>query len=558
MRFHVSHTHTHHRWKALAFACLTAVALAVSGCSIQITSQPDPSIGEDTMLINADKGNPLFDRNFNPYMTNTRTASRWIYEPLILINPLDGTETPWLSDSWEQPDATTIVMHMRDGVTWSDGTTFTAKDVAFTLQLIKDYPELDIYGAWQHLDSVSVDGDSVTMTLKSEDSPALAIIGKTMIVPEHLWADVDDPATYRNEDPVGTGPFVLGNYNDQQYSMDKNPSYWQADKVEIEHLLLPSTNNQLDTVTRGYDWSYSFISDVSGTWGAASPHNKWWFPNAGVIGLIPNNEVAPFDNVDVRRGIALALDRQAIADVASEGYMKPAGQTGLILPNQEKWLDPSIPNDGFIEQDTDAALEAFARAGYTQKDGKLVDEDGQQFTFSLTSANGYSDWTRAAQAVQRQLADIGINVELNMPQPAGYQQAISNGDFEVALGGMGNGDVYQAFNSLMSSDFYVPVGENTSNNFERFRSDEADRLLREFRSTVDEDRQRDIVNELQQVVYDELPVIGMYYGGSWGLYSDAKFTGWPSEEDPYMIPQNYDSAPLLTFTKLKRVTEDQK
>ncbi|MFP3589808.1 ABC transporter substrate-binding protein, partial [Paraburkholderia sp. SIMBA_055] len=82
--------------------------------------------------------------------------------------------------------------------------------------------------AWQHLDSVSVDGDSVTMTLKSEDSPALAIIGKTMIVPEHLWADVEDPATYRNEDPVGTGPFVLGNYNDQQYSMDKNPSYWQA------------------------------------------------------------------------------------------------------------------------------------------------------------------------------------------------------------------------------------------------------------------------------------------------------------------------------------------
>jgi peptide/nickel transport system substrate-binding protein len=558
MRFHVSQTHTHHRWKALAFACLTAVALAVSGCSIQITSQPDPSIGEDTMLINADKGNPLFDRNFNPYITNTRTASRWIYEPLILINPLDGTETPWLSDSWEQPDATTIVMHVRDGVTWSDGTKLTAKDVAFTLQLIKDYPELDIYGAWQHLDSVSVDGDSVTMTLGSEDSPALAIIGKTMIVPEHLWSDVEDPATYRNEDPVGTGPFVLGNYNDQQYSMDKNPSYWQADKVEIEHLLLPSTNNQLDTVTRGYDWSYSFISDVSGTWGAASPHNKWWFPNAGVIGLIPNNEVAPFDDVDVRRGIALALDRQAIADVASEGYMKPAGQTGLILPTQEKWLDPSIPNDGIVEQDADAALEAFARAGYTQKDGKLVDEDGQQFAFSLTSANGYSDWTRAAQAVQRQLADIGIDVELNMPQPAGYQQAISNGDFEVALGGMGNGDVYQAFNSLMSSDFYVPVGESTSNNFERFRSDDADRLLREFRSTVDEDRQREIVNELQQLVYDELPVIGMYYGGSWGLYSDAKFTGWPSEEDPYMIPQNYDSAPLLTFTKLKRVTEEEK
>ncbi|MGO3885449.1 MAG: ABC transporter substrate-binding protein, partial [Mycetocola sp.] len=150
---------------------------------------------------------------------------------------------------------------------------------------------------------------------------------------------------------------------------------------------------------------------------------------------MPNNEVAPFDDVNVRRGIALALDRQSIADVASEGYMKPAGQTGLILPNQEQWLDPSIPNDGIIEQNTDAALEAFAEAGYTQKDGKLVDKDGTQFAFALTSANGYSDWTRAAQAVQRQLTAIGIDVKLEMPQPAVSQKAISYGDFEGALGG---------------------------------------------------------------------------------------------------------------------------
>ncbi|MGO2660380.1 ABC transporter substrate-binding protein [Mycetocola reblochoni] len=554
----MSKTHTTRRWRTLALAGITAAALAVSGCSIQITSQPDPSIGEDTMLINADKGNPLFDRNFNPYITNARTAARWIYEPLILINPLDGAEHPWLADSWEQPDPRTITMHIRDGVTWSDGEPFTAEDVAFTFQLIKDSPELDIYGAWQHLDSVEVDGDTVTLALQSDDTPALAIIGKTMIVPEHLWSDVEDPSTYRNEDPVGTGPFVLGNYNDQQYSVDRNPDYWQADKIEIEHIVLPSTNNQLDTVTRGYDWSYSFISDVSGTWGAASPNNKWWFPNAGVIGLMPNNDVAPFDDVHVRRGIALALDRDSIAEVASEGYMEPAGQTGLILPNQEDSLDPSIPNGGIIEQDTDAALAEFAKAGYTQKDGTLVDEDGTQFEFSLTTANGYSDWTRAAQAVQRQLGDIGITVSLELPQPAGYQQAISNGDFDVAIGGMGNGDIYQAFNSLLSSDFYVPVGESTANNFARYRSDDADRLLAEYRSTVDEGRQGEIVDELQNIVYDELPVIGMYYGGSWGLYNDAKFTGWPTEDDPYMIPQNYDSAPLLTFTKLKRATGGQK
>ena len=536
---------------------VAAMAVALSGCSIQITSQPDPSIGEDTMLINADHGNPFFTRNFNPYLTNTRTASRWIYEPLILVNPLDGELNPWLASEWSQPDARTIVMTIRDGVRWSDGETLTPDDVAFTFELLEENPSLDIKGAWQHLDSVEVDGDDVVFHLKSEDVPSLSIIGQTMIVPEHIWKDVDDPGTWRNEDPVGTGPFVLGNYNDQQYSMDKNQDYWQADSIEIEHIILPATNSQLDTVTRGYDWAYSFISDVEGTWGAASEHNSWWFPPGGVISLIPNLEVEPFDDVNVRRGIALALDRDEIAETASEGYMDAAGQTGLILPNQEDYLDPDIPDEGMITQDADAALEAFAESGYTLEGDRLIGPDGEQLEFALTTANGYSDWTRAAQAVQSQLAEVGVKVTLNLPQPAGYQSAIGNGDFEMAIGGMGNGDVYQAYNSLLSSDFYVPVGETTSNNYQRYRSDEADGLLAEYRSTVDPDRQEEIVHELQGIVYDELPVIGLYYGGIWGLFSDAKFTGWPSEDDPYMIPQNYDSAPLMIFTRLERGEEDQ-
>ena len=84
----MAETHTFRRWRRAAVVGLAAAAVALSGCSIQISSQPDPSIGDDTMLINADKGNPFFTQNFNPYLTNTRTASRWIYEPLILVNPL--------------------------------------------------------------------------------------------------------------------------------------------------------------------------------------------------------------------------------------------------------------------------------------------------------------------------------------------------------------------------------------------------------------------------------------------------------------------------------------
>lgn len=550
---------------AAAIAGLAVVALVATGCSIQVRSQPDPSIGKDTMLINADRGNPLFDRNFNPYIPNARTASKWMYEPLIEINPLDGKGTPWLASSWELPDARTIDMTIRKGVEWSDGTPFTPEDVLFTFDLLKKFPAMDVKGAWQHIDRIERDGDHLVFHLNGEDVPSLNIIGATYILPEHHYGGVKDPVTWRDPNPVGTGPFVLGNYSDQQYSMDKNPTYWQADKIAIKHLVLPATNTQLDTVTRGYDWAYSFISDVKGTWGAASDTNQWWFPAGGVIGLIPNLTKAPYDDVNVRKGISYALDRDGIAETASEGNLSAAGQTGLILPNQEQYLDPSIPDQGMITQDRDRALAEFAKSGYEQQGGKLV-KDGKQLEINLMTANGYSDWLRAAQQVQRDLGKIGVKVQIQAPQPAGYQQNINNGKFDVAMGGMGNGDVFQAYNSLLSSDFYQPVGKSTVNNFERYKNADTQKLLDEYRGTTDRAEQQRILDQLQAIVYDDLPVIGMYYGGLWGLFNTGKFVGWPSAEDPYMAPQNYDSAPLLIFTKLrlrdsaagKQILEEQK
>ena len=542
--------HTRRGRLVAALAGIAVVTLAATGCSIQVRSEPDPSIGKDTMLINADHGNPLFDRNFNPYITNARTASKWMYEPLIEVNPLDGKRNPWLASSWEQPDARTIDMTIRTGVEWSDGTPFTARDVVFTFELLKKFPAMDVKGAWQHIDTVEQQGDHVVFHLKSDDVPSLTIIGQTYILGEHHWGRVEDPMTWRDPNPVGTGPFVLGNYSDQQYSMDKNPRYWQAGKIAIKHLVLPATNTQLDTVTRGYDWSYSFISDVKGTWGAASKTNEWWFPAGGVIGLIPNLTKAPYNDVNVRRGISLALDRDAIAETASEGNLSAAGQTGLILPNQERYLNPDIPDKGMITQDTKAALASLEKSGYTVQGGKVV-KDGKQLAITIMTANGYSDWLRAAQEVRRELTAIGIKVTIQAPQPAGYQQNINNGTFDMAMGGMGNGDVYQAFNSLLSSEFYQPVGKSTVNNYERYKNADTQKLLDEYKATTDTAKQQEILDQLQQTVYDELPVIGMYYGGLWGLFNTGKFVGWPSAKDPYMAPQNYDSAPLLIFTKLR-------
>jgi peptide/nickel transport system substrate-binding protein len=545
-------TQTRRRWGAAALAAVAATTLAA--CSIQIKSAPDPSIPDDTMLIAADTGSPMMERNFNPYLANKRVASFYIYEPLVILDNVTGEEFPWLATGYELPDPSTIVFTIRDGVTWQDGEPFTTDDVVFTLNMLKEFPATDTQGVWGYIASVESDDTTVTIHLQNPDVPAAQLIATTLIVPEHIWKDVDDPGSFRNPDPVGTGPYMLGNFAPQQYTMDKYESYWQADKVAAEHLILPGSNTQLDIATRGYDWAYSYISDVDNVWVGAGNENTYWFPPGGTIALFPNLAKEPFTNLDVRQGLSLALDRGAVGDAAAEGYMDEAGQTNILLPYQQDDLDPSIPNSGLIEQNRDAALEAFARAGYTLQGDQLIGPDGAQLSLSITTANGYTDWLRGVQEVQRQWTAIGIDVKVSTPQPAAYQLALRNGDYDFAMGGTGGtGSLFRDFNSLLSTDFLKPVGEEASNNFERYDNPDAQALLDQYKVALDDEERLEIGYQLQQIVYNDLPVLALYYGGSWGLMSNAKFTNWPSADNPYASPKTYESTPLIVLTSLEAV-----
>ncbi|MEJ5944001.1 ABC transporter substrate-binding protein [Pseudokineococcus basanitobsidens] len=547
-------TTTRPRRLTAATGVALAAALVVSGCTG--AQGPQGSGGADaagTMLFAGDNGSPNFTRNFNPFNPTGRKGAFHIYEPLTVLNTIDGESTPFLAESVEQVDPQTAVFTLREGVTWSDGEPFTADDVTFTFQMLKDFPALDLDGVWQRLDSVEADGMDVTMHFSEPDVPATDIVGGTVIVPQHLWADVEDPVSYADEDPVGTGPFTLGSYSDTQYTLEKNPDYWQADQVAADELVIPASNEQLDLVNKGYDWAYAFISDVENTWVAANEGNTYWFPPGGTISLYPNLTQAPFDDVDFRRGLSLALDRESIAETAEEGYVDAAPQTGLLLPGQEDLTDGDIPNGGEVAQDTDAALEAFAAAGYTQQGGTLVGPDGQPVTLSITTANGYTDWLRGVQEVQRQLQAIGIAVTIEQPQAAAYQQAINNGDFQLAMGGFGGtGSYYRDMNQLLSSEFLQPVGTAASSNFQRFSDPQVDEILAQYQAATDPAEQAELAGQLQEVMYDQVPVIAMFYGGLWGLFSDEKFTGWPSDEDPYATPITYDSNVLLIDTNLER------
>jgi len=549
------------RWSStapgVALAALTCAALGLAGCS-GANDNKASSKGSGVLTIQGDAGDPTLTENFNPFSTTQLEGTRLIYEPLEIPSSVDGKFIPFLATNYSTPDPTTLKFTLRSGVKWSDGKPFTAADVAFTFDLLKKKPALDTTGVWSQLSSVSTSGNTVIMKLKAPNVPFAGTIAQVPIVPQHLWTSVSDPTKYTNTKPVGTGPFTLQKFAPTQYLLKKNPQYWQASKIAPSQVKVPAqssnqSTNQLDVTSGKLDWSYNFLPNVKQTFVAKDPaHNKYWFPPGGTIGLFLNLTKAPYNDVNFRAGISAALDRNTIAKKAVNGYTGAASSSGMILPNLERFLDPSLKNKGVISQDTGAAMAAFQKAGFTKQGSRLV-KNGKQASIKIVLPNNFTDWVAAATEVKSELSKVGVAVTLDLPQYPQYQKQISSGTFDAAMGGFGgSGNPYTDFNNALNSKYATPINTPTVNNFERFKDSTVDQDLSALAAATDPSAQMDATHKLEQFMYQQQPIVLLYYGGSWGLFSTKNFTGWPSDSDPYMLPTTYNNAMLVVVTHLKK------
>jgi peptide/nickel transport system substrate-binding protein len=352
---------------------------------------------------------------------------------------------------------------------------------------------------------------------------------------------------------------MLKSFAPTQYTLTKNPYYWDAAKIAPSKVVFPAqatnqTTNQLAVSSGQFDWSYTFLPDVQKTYVDRDPaHNKYWFPPGGTIGLFLNLTKAPFNNVNFRQGISHALDRTTIAQKAVNGYMQQASLSGLILPNLRKWLDPSLADQGLITQNRAAATAAFAKAGFTMHGGKLTNSAGTQASLTIVLPNSFSDWVAAATEVKNELDAAGLKVTLDLPEYAQYSSEIEAGTFDAAIGGFGGtGSPYTDFNNALNSTYAAPINTPTANNFERFKDAAVNGDLATLASATSQAAQQQATDKLEMTMYNTVPIVLLYYGGSWGLFSTKHFTGWPSASDPYTLPTNYNNALLTVVTHLTK------
>jgi peptide/nickel transport system substrate-binding protein len=543
--------------RALAMAAL----LLAAGC---VRERPSAPRGVLTVSVEQEAS---WVRNFNPL--TTATAPRWptwagIYEPLYVFSGVRGELIPWLASAYHWRDQNRrLRIFTRPGVRWSDGKPFTARDVAFTINLLKKFPALDKRGLWGYLTGVElVDDATVDVTFGRVFLPGSDDVLAQLIVPEHVWSQVADPVSFSNENPVATGPFTqVRLFQNQVYEIGRNPDYWQPGKPKVEALRFPAypsnERSNLALVFDEVDWAGNFVPAIDRVFVGRSPRDHaYWFPLTGTtIFLYANTGRAPFDDVRVRKALSMAIDRDLVIEVALYKYSRPADATGLS-DAYAGWRDPEAAAADWVRRDVKRANALLDQAGHPRgKDGFRHLPDGRPWKYEVMAVSGWSDWVRAAQVIARGLRELGVDASVRTYDYGAWSQRVQEGNFDLSIGWSFEGPTpYTFYRWLMSSETIKPVGTPAMSNWHRYGSPEADQLLARFEREGDPAEQRRLSGALQRVFAAEAPAIPLYPNPSWAEFNTSRFTGFPTAANRYAdpSPNKFDRGEtLLVLTALE-------
>lgn len=543
-------------WRALVgvTAAVGAATLTLSGCA------PASSSSSKDILRVAAIGNASFVQNFNPFSpTAVAMSKNAVYESLMVTNLAKGEIVPWLASGYEwSDDGLSLTFNLNDDLTWSDGEDLTSADVTYTFDLARKVLGEATY---DYVDSVSApDDNTVTYTFNRPYTPGLYELGVQLIVPEHVWKDVDDPAKFQNPDPVGSGPFTeVENFSSQSFDLLRNPNYWQKDKADYDGIRVIAYGGNdaanIAAINGDIDFGLGFIQDIQKTYVDVDPdHRGYWFPAVGsTISLTLNTTQAPFDDVNLRKAISMGIDRDSVVAKGMNDYTHPSDCTGLS-DAYTTWRDDSVVSQcDWTTYDVDAANALLDESGYTRgDDGMRLTPDGKPVEFSIGVGSASTDWIAVAQVISDNMKELGISAPLKVQDWSQINQALFGGTFQGNIAWSGAGVTpFEYYRSAMSCRTVKPVGEEATQNFQRFCSEEADQLMDQFAAATTDEEQKSIMGKLQALYSETAPTIPLFPGPEWGAYNSTNFVGWPSEEDPYATLSSGVSSTVIVLTTIR-------
>ncbi len=499
--------------------------------------------------------------NFNPLSPNADMSIMFVYEPLMYINSLNGAITPMLATSYKWEDSNLkMVVTIRKDVKWNDDVPFTPNDVVFTFNLLKKYPSLDLWGVWTSttLQDVSASGDNVIFTFSKPNVPMVFFILRQLIVPAHIWSEVKDPTTFVNADnPVGTGPFLRTSYdvaNNTEY-FSKNPNYWWKGRPYVDGIreILSMTNEGalLQMLKGAVDVTDIAIADPLHTWVAKDSQNNlmFWPVISENYLLLMNDAKVPFNNATFRKAISLAINKKLLEDRAywgTGGY--DISQTQIIPAQRAEWYDTNLASEDvyLCSYNPTEAQKLLESIGYAKNSaGVLVSPDGKTVAINLLVGAGLTDQITMAQNISQELEKIGIKITMVQQSTNTFLSSLALGNYDMAImWGVGASNPFFVYNTFLNPSFSAPIGQSAISNYSRYTNPDITKALNDFMASSDPSGQKQAMYTIEKVLLDDLPMIVLTNRTGFDLYSQKRFVGWPTIQNPYCNGMNNTSMGL--------------
>ncbi len=501
-------------------ALLLAIGVIAAACTP--TAQPSATATPAT----AASGQPKAGGTLNVWLTgkpslfspiaaaieSNTMVMQLIYGRLVELNEKNEV-VPELAERWEvSPDATKFTFHLRKGVKWSDGASFTCKDALFTFKARMDprtgspvgLPEVKGAADFKDGKTTAPAGlqcvDDATFQIELDLGNAALLAGNIasnptawFIMPEHILGAVDPNALGKHafflNPTVGTGPFTFVRYETDQFvELKRNPNYWQAPKPYLERVFfklvtqdvagaqLEKGEMQLARVTADNAERLSKVPGVS----------VQSAPGTGPTIFTVPQEKPEWKDKRIRQALMHAIDREALIKQIAKGYGSITN-THLLGP---AWaLETSLKTYPY---DPEKAKSLLKEAGYdVNRTNKL-------------------QWTPGADPIRDQivpllqgyLAAVGVKTELNPLQPAPHLDNIAKNTYDLVLYGGGNyvADP-EAVAVTVSCAGWYPKGANIPH----YCNPRVDELFVAGRATSDQAKRAPIYKEISRIINDEVP-----------------------------------------------------
>jgi len=535
---------------------------------------------EDTVIFDLG-GNVIPDpHNLNPLVPSPTGPgmNQCVWEPLFILNYETGEIESWIGKSFIANQSLDVwTLTIRSGVEWSDGESFTADDVVFTINtLLNDRTQSlgDSASIQQWVKQVKKTSPlSVQFDLKGPN-PRFKLdyfsvrVGSSMVIlPEHIWAN-QDPSTFKFYDPekrwpIGTGAYHLVSASMNEVVFDRRDDWWGA-KIGFQPLPQPkrliwiitgveenralqAVNNELDSLTDITLGAFESIRTQNPNvvaWKDEMPY-AWLDPCPRQLSV--NHTIPPWDNPQMRKALSLIIDRQQIVRIAYEDTSFPSKTIFVEYPAmkpyidaiQDLWIDP--------KSNVSAGQQLIENQGWQRDSDGYYQKSGQELSLNIQTHAAAIELRRVGDVIVEQLRAAGILATNRAITGATWHENKAFGKFEAVVDWDACGSVNEPWLSMnrYTNRFLRPINQRSpsGNNYVRWSGSKADQYSQIVKKIgvmpLGDPKIEHLVAEAMKLFMDDQVVIPVTQARKLVPFVTTYWEGWPTAKNNYFHPPTW-------------------